>query len=53
MTKEYEKDLTESGDMYTGTREKWEEYWSAWDDGDLTKVEAMESGQDPDFFYDP
>jgi len=49
----YKRNLTESGDFYSATEEKWEEYWQAWDDDDMDKVEQMEQGSDKDFYYDP
>lgn len=51
--KEYFRDFTESGDYYKATKEKWHEYNQAWDDNDMDKVMFLETGQDPDFFYDP
>lgn len=51
--KKYVRNLTESGDFYSATKEKWKEYHNAWDDGDMDKVMYLETGQDTDFFYDP
>ena len=44
---------TESGDLYAATAEKWAEYRQAWSDGDMDLVMHFETGQDPDFYYDP
>lgn len=45
--------LTESGDYYSATTEKWEEYCQAWLNSDMEKVMFLETGQDPEFYYDP
>ena len=44
-------DRTESGDLYEGTQEAWNRYYSAWDDNDMELIEAMEAGHYPDFQY--
>lgn len=44
---------TESGDRYSGTKERWDEYRKAWDDNDMKKVMFMEEGNYDDFYYDP
>jgi hypothetical protein len=52
--KKFIRDLTESGDYYSATEEKWEEYWKAWRSPcDMQKVMYFEQGNDPDFYYDP
>jgi len=52
-TKKFIRDMTESGDYYSATAEKWEEYRKAWFDGDEDKVMFFEEGRDEDFYYDP
>ena len=48
----YIRDLTESGDFYSATKEKWDEYRQAWASNDMKKVMFFEEGNDPDFYYD-
>lgn len=49
----YIRDLTESGDYYSATPEKWDEYHQAWNDNDIKRVMYFEEGNDDDFYYDP
>lgn len=53
MEKKFIRDLTMSGDFYSATREKWDEYNEAINNSDYKKVMHLEEGNDPDFFYDP
>jgi uncharacterized protein YifE (UPF0438 family) len=53
MTKEYLRGYTYSGDWYAATVELWEEYRIAVKEKDWEKVEFLETGQNPDFYYDP
>ena len=50
---DYIRDLTESGDYYAATKEKWQEYRDAVNNGNSEKVLYLEEGNDPDFYYDP
>lgn len=50
--KKYIRDLTESGDYYSATTEKWKEYYEAWNNDDMDKVMYLEEGNDEDFYYD-
>jgi hypothetical protein len=52
VNKRFIRDLTESGDYYSATAEKWKEYRDAINSGDHDKVMFLEEGQDKDFFYD-
>lgn len=47
------RDLTESGDFYLGTKERWAEYRQAIDEGNWELVENMETGEVDGFEYDP
>jgi hypothetical protein len=49
----YIRDLTESGDYYSATSEKWAAYHKAWNENDMATVMYFEEGNDDDFFYDP
>lgn len=51
--KQYRRQLTYSGDYYSATRELWEEYWVAVESDNWGEVERLETGQNPDFQYDP
>jgi len=53
ISKEYIRDMTESGDWYKATPELWETYRNAVNDDDWCLVENLEAGEYRDFFYDP
>lgn len=45
--------LTHSGDFYTAPEELWKAYWEAVERDDWDFVMSLETGQNPDFKYDP
>jgi len=49
----YQRRLTHSGDYYCATHELWEQYWRAVERDDWNFVLSLETGQNPDFYYDP
>lgn len=49
----YIRDLTESGDYYSGSKEAWQRYRDAWRTRDMALVYRMEEGAFEDFYYDP
>jgi hypothetical protein len=51
--KVYKRALTESGDYYNGTEERWKEYREAVKNNDLSKWLRFEEGFVEDFYYDP
>lgn len=53
VEKKYRTALTNSGDYYTATDELWKEYWKAVESNDWDFVLSLETGQNPDFFYEP
>jgi hypothetical protein len=53
MTKVYFRGYTYSRDWYAATSELWEEYRKAVKENDWDKVMFLETGQNPDFYYDP
>lgn len=52
MEKTYIRDLTDSGDFYSATAELWKAYWNSVNT-DWELASQLESGSDPDFYYDP
>ena len=48
----YQRRLTHSGDYYCATHELWEQYWRAVERDDWNFVLSLETGQNPDFYYD-
>lgn len=53
MTKKFILGQTESGDYYSGTQVMWDQYYQAWEDGNMNLVERMETGEFEDFYYNP
>ena len=51
--KNYQRQLTNSGDYYSATPQLWEAYWQAISRDDWDFAEGLEEGKNPDFFYDP
>ncbi len=49
----YRRALTYSGDYYSATAELWEIYWAAVKRDDWDTALPLETGSNPDFFYDP
>ena len=47
------RDLTESGDFYSGSQKAWAAYRAAVQVGDWETVMLFETGQKEDFRYDP
>lgn len=47
------RDLTESGDFYSGTRAAWEQYRAAVNAGDWNEAMRFETGEVEGFHYDP
>lgn len=45
--------LTESGDLYAGTKAAWDRYHGARDSGNYDLIYSMEEGSDPEFRYAP
>ena len=51
--KTFIRNRTYSGDWYLATEELWAAYEDAVKRGDWDYVESLESGENPDFRYDP
>jgi hypothetical protein len=50
---QHKRALTNSGDFYTALPELWKAYWEAVEKDKWDTVMAFETGQNPDFRYDP
>lgn len=51
--KTYRRQLTYSGDYYSGTPELWKSYWEAVENHDWDFVRHLETDDLADFYYDP